>query len=80
MGVKPQRSDHCGVWVEFFLRYHLSETGIAFGKKTLSANTFKRVLNLWVQTAALFFSFLESGEELLKGCDFRVGKAQGRHE
>ncbi len=29
MGVKPQRSDHYGVWVEFFLRYHLSETRIA---------------------------------------------------
>jgi hypothetical protein len=29
MGVKPQGSDHCGVWVEFFLRYPLSETGIA---------------------------------------------------
>jgi hypothetical protein len=53
MGVNPQRSNHCGVWVEFFalaalrsaqsppygwvpgffLRYHLSETGIAFEKK-----------------------------------------------
>jgi hypothetical protein len=38
----PQRSNHCGVWVEFFLRYHLSETGIASEEKSSNANTFER--------------------------------------
>jgi hypothetical protein len=42
MGVKPQRSDHCGVRVEFFLRYHLAETGIASDLTASYANTYER--------------------------------------
>jgi hypothetical protein len=56
MGVKPQGSDHGAVWVEFILRYPLSETGITSDPTKRNASTFERyqkgknfeITQLWI--------------------------------
>jgi hypothetical protein len=58
-GRRPQSSDHCGVWVEFFLRYHLSENGIAFDYTTANDKTFERhqrILSQWLHPPRFYFT------------------------
>ena len=53
VGANPQRPDHCGVWVEFFLRYHLSETSIASESRTSNTNTFERYEGIGVNVHSI---------------------------
>ena len=40
-GANPQRTDHRGVWVELFLRYHLSKTRITSEQSCSNVKAFE---------------------------------------